>query len=299
MSFRQTYKGIFQFKDQAALERAMAENQAEAMGADALGLQDCYYSEGVMLIDLDSVASVQLWEEMSVAIATLAMHASRGFLYAVAYDGGETGPRKEYYEASADQDIHFPDSPAVAAADDHFVMRVGATYRYQVHSEAGPSELHWTVREEQVGGETFYYFEDPDHFHMRYNAYWEGFYSYKQGGAVYAVTADNATELADLVAEGAHRLYRVYDNAGKPGELHLVINTDNDHFLIFRQQEDTALDTPYGHFAKCMKVEMELVHVMDSELYREKQVQYFAPGIGMVQWEKGKTKAVLSTIQNG
>jgi hypothetical protein len=296
MSFRQTYKGIFQFKDQAALERAMAENQAEAMGADALGLQDCYYSEGVMLIDLDSVASLQLWEEMSVAMATLAMHASRGFLYAVAYDGGETGPRKEFYEASAYEDIHYPESPAVAASQDYFPMRVGATYTYQVQSENGASELQWTVREDKVEGETFYYFEDPEHHHMRYNAYWEGFYSYKKGGAVYAVTATDRNELADIVALGIHAKHRVYDNAGRPGDLLLAINMDSDHFLIFRQHENASLDTPAGHYADCMKVEMELLHVMESDLYREKQVQYFAPGVGMVQWEKGNTKVMLASV---
>lgn len=299
MSFRQTYKGIFQFKDQAALERAMAENQAEAMGADALGLQDCFYSEGVMLIDLDSVASVQLWEEMSVAIATLAMHASRGFLYAVAYDGGETGPRVEYYEASAEQDLTFSDSPALAEQDDCFVMRVGATYSYQVQSEAGSSQLNWTVREDRAGGETFYYFEDAEHHHMRYNAYWDGFYYYKQGGAIYAVTADDHAELELIVDIGAHRHHRVYDNAGRPGDLLLAINNQNDHFLIFRQKDRVALDTPMGHFANCMCIEMELFHVMESELYRETQLQYFAPGVGMVQWEKGGTKVQLSAIQNG
>jgi hypothetical protein len=297
MSFRQTYKGIFQFKDQAALERAMAENQAEAMGADALGLQECYYSEGVMLIDLDSVASLQDWEEMSVAIATLAMHAARGFLYAIAYDGGETGPRKEYYEASADQDVTFPVRPAPADEADFFVMHVGATYHYVLQSDAGESELQWTVREEKIAGETFYYFDNPEHQHMRYNAYWEGFYSYKQGGAIYAVTAADTSELATLVGEDAHLKHRVYDNSGQPGDLLFAINKESDHFLIFRQQEFVAIDTPKGHFPRCMKIELGLYHAMDSELYREQQTLHFAPGIGLVQWEKGKTKVALASIQ--
>ena len=127
MAFRQTYKGIFQFKDQAALERAMAENQAEALGADAMGLQDSFYGDGVMLLNIDARAEEKDWEEMDVAIATLAMHASKGFAYAYADRGDGTTPQVEYYEANSGDSAPIPENTdtAPAIADDYFPMAEG------------------------------------------------------------------------------------------------------------------------------------------------------------------------------
>src|SRR5688572_7625524 len=134
MGFRQTYRGIFQFRDQAALERAMAENQSEASGADAMGLQDSFRSEGVMLVNIDAVAKKQDWEEMAVAMATLAMHASRGFLYAVAFDG-QNGHKSEveYYEATNGRRKPNPANSETAPAlqDDYFPLKEGSHYVFK------------------------------------------------------------------------------------------------------------------------------------------------------------------------
>ena len=286
MSFRQTYKGIFQFKDQTALERAMAENQAEAMGADALGLQDCYHSEGAMLFDIDIVGTAQDWEEMSVAIATLAMHASRGFLHAFAFDGGEIGPRKEYFEASEPQDLHLEPGSALPPSEDFFPMNLGTTYQYQGSRHGEPVDIKWIVRKNTLNGQDYYYFEDPTQAHVHYNDFWDGTYYRKNGSLVEAIMAGNAHELAILDPADRYMCQAVYNNHGKPGDTHYAIWKDSDHFLIFTQEEPTDLQLPIGSLKGCMTIRMELYHVMGSDMYQETQYQYFYPGIGLVRCQK-------------
>ena len=129
MGFRQTYKGIFQFENQEALERAMAENQAEAIGADAMGLQDSFHGEGVMLLNVDTESSQQDWDEMSVAMATLAMHATKGFLVAVSHNDPDDID-VQHYAANGGGSVPVPGSESVQTGKDYFPLNEGASLIY-------------------------------------------------------------------------------------------------------------------------------------------------------------------------
>jgi hypothetical protein len=295
MSFRQTYKGIFQFKDQSTLERAMFENQAEAMGADALGLQDCFHSPGVMLIDIDTTATLQDWEEMAVAIATLAMHAARGFCYALAYDGGETGPRTEYFTASGEELPKTEKLPVPALADDYFPLREGARYRYQVSGMGELVEMTWTVRNIKHGPVTYHYFQDEAIGNVHYNDFWDGTYFRKRGPEIDAVMAGNERELDALDRKDRYAFQAVYSSLSKPGDIHYAIWKEGDHFLQFTVEAFEDLNLPVGKLAACMRVRMDLYHVMGSEMFHEVQHQWFAKGHGLAMWRKGEGSLRLTS----
>lgn len=296
MSFRQTHKGIFQFQDQSALERAMFEIQAEAMGADALGLQESYHSPGVMLLNIDVTASVQDWEEMAVAIATLAMHAGRGFCYSTAFDGGETGPRVEYYTASGPYQTPRADFAAPPHSEDYFPLREGSRQVFEVKGLSGWTEMEWNVRKVEVGSKPYYYFETGENFKIHYNEFWDGIYFHKHGPFLDAVLAGSDRELSGMLPGDRYSMQQAYSSLAKRGDVSFAIWTDGDHFLEFTVEGFEDIELPVGRMLDCMKVRMELYHVMGSEMYRETQYQYFAKGHGLVHWKK---RGASLSLKNG
>jgi hypothetical protein len=293
MSFRQTYKGIFQFKDQATLERAMFENQAEAMGADAMGLQECYHSPGVMLIDIDTKSSLQDWEEMAVAIATLAMHASMGFCYALAYDGGLTGPRSEYFRASGEPLNSVDGGSALKPEDDFFPFQVGTSYEFAAHGLGEYDQVVWTVNELMVGKQSFPFLKDATNRVIHFNDFWEGTYFRKRGALVDLVLASDEDDLMSMDFEDRYTFQQVYSSNSEVGDTHYAIWMDGDHFLQFTVEAFEDLELPIGKLAGCMKVRMDLYHVMGSRMFHEVQHQYMAKGYGLVKWEKGDASLAL------
>jgi len=271
----------------------MFEIQAEAMGADALGLQDSYHSAGLMLLDIDITASVQDWEEMAVAIATLAMHAGRGFCYATAFDGGLTGPRVEHYMASGPYRSPRDPKPTPSLSNDYFPLKDGDRHVFEVKGLDGWAEMEWNVRRIEAAGQEFFYFETGEHFKIHYNELWEGIFFHKDGPYVDAVLAGNDPELSQVLPGDRYSLQQVYSNLAEEGEKHYAIWTEGDHFLEFTVEGFESLDLPAGHFDRCMKVRMDLYHVMGSEMYHEEQVQFFAKGQGLVHWRKGQASLSL------
>lgn len=301
MSFRQTYKGIFQFRDQAALERAMAENQSEASGADAMGLQDSFHSEGVMLVNIDALAGEQDWEEMAVAMATLAMHASRGFLYAVAFEG--TGGQKsqvEYYEATNGRRKPNPanTSDAPAISEDYFPLHAGSIYQYQGSGTSRPS-YSYTVRSLDVNGLEFFYLENPDAPGPHYNEAFDSTFFYKDRSQVFTVNAGKERQLHAVDPENPKSMQLVYQNNAQAGDVLYTIWAEGDHFSVYTVEGKVDVDTPAGQYKDCLKVRMESYHVDEENMTTEVHRQYFAKGVGMVKYEKGPATLMLASFQMG
>ena len=202
MAFRQTYKGIFQFKDQETLELAMAEIQAEALSADAMGFQDSFRGEGVILLDISAMAEEQDWEEMEVALATLAMHASKGFAYAVAIRENGTHPVVEFYEADGGGKTPIPknsdSAPAIEA--DYFPMSEGANFVFRSLQDES-KVFNWTTHKYSVGDRDYFFFQDKDATNVQFNEYWDGTYYYKNSSLVGTVAAGTKEELEQTFAE--------------------------------------------------------------------------------------------------
>ena len=76
-----------------------------------------------------------------MAMATLAMHASRGFLYAVAFDK-KNGQKSEveYYEATNGRRKRFPANSPVEPllADDYFPLQEGNSYTFRSTNPESP-----------------------------------------------------------------------------------------------------------------------------------------------------------------
>lgn len=288
MGFRQTYKGIFQFKDQAALERAMAENQSEAMGADAMGLQDSFRSEGVMLLNIDAIAKEQDWEEMAVAMATLAMHASRGFLYAVAFDR-KNGQKSEveYYEATNGRRKPFPANGATALAlsQDYFPLHEGNSYAFKTNNPDKPA-YHLDVHKVEVHGLDYYYLVNPDHVGSKYNEALDTAFFYKDKAHIYSVSAGNEKELHAVDPENPRSFQLLYNNASRPGDVLYAIWKEGDYFVVYTHEASVAVNVPAGQFPDCMKVRVETYHVQEENMSIETQYQYFAKGVGLVKYER-------------
>ncbi|HHG86483.1 MAG TPA: hypothetical protein ENJ82_17160 [Bacteroidetes bacterium] len=295
MDFKQSYKGIFQFESQAALEMAMSENQAEAVGADALGFQDSYHAEGVMLLDIDATASENDWEEMLVAIATLAMHASKGFLVASAIPkGGE--PKTELFYANPNKQPLGPEnSDALPDEENYFPLIKGSNYTFKA-TNRNTDSVHWSVNTIKAHGSEFYYFTAPEAGQFEYDDYSHSAFFQKKNALVCTVHASNQEELASLDFSDPYASQVIYNNNGKPTEeLYLVWNPNNV-FGIFAQEGFVDLELPMGSFANCMKVRAELYHVEGANMSKEVHYEYFAKGIGLVKWEKGDAKLELSAF---
>ena len=284
MGFRQTYKGIFQFKDQETLEMAMYENMAEAMGADAMGLQDSFHGEGVMLLNIDAVAKAADWEEMGVALATLAMHAYKGFVYAVSYDPELESPLTEYFEANGEGSSTEPEAGStVLPKDDYFPMLEGAHYVFR--SRGQNKTFDWTTHAIEAHGRKYLFFKDDTATNVHFNEYWEHTYHYKVGNLVGTVAADTEEELRNLSPDDPYSSQTVYNNNGQPEDmLYSIWKTDNV-FVILTQEEFETVRVPLGEFQECMKVKVELYHVENDSLVVRAHYQYFAKGIGLVKWK--------------
>ena len=286
MGFRQTYKGIFQFKDQAALELAMAENQAEAMMADAMGLQDSFRGEGVMLMNIDAIAGEQDWEEMDVAMATLAMHASKGFAYTVADRGDGSPLQTEYYEANGGGSTPVPtNSPtAPAISEDYFPMKEGAHFVFQ--SKKDPSKtFDWTTHKHEVNGREYFYFKDLSSLNVHFNDYWDGTYYYKDKSLVGTVAAGTEEELNALQADDPYASQIVYNSQGAPGDMLYTIWKQSDVFVILTQEEFQTVEVPFGTYDNCMRLRVELFKVSGDTMDKRIHHQYFAKGVGLIKWE--------------
>jgi hypothetical protein len=289
MGFRQTYKGIFQFRDQAALERAMAENQSEASGADAMGLQDSFRSSGVMLLDIEAIAKEQDWEEMAVAMATLAMHASRGFLYAVAFDGKDGQKSEvEYYEATNGRrkpnPANTPSAPALA--DDYFPLYEGSTYAYK-STGTKHDTYRFNVHKIEVNGLDYYYLENPETSGSHYNEALDSAFFCKDKSHLSTVSAGNERELHAVDPDNPRSFQLIYNNSSQPGDVLYAIWNAGNHFSVFTTEQMVDVETPAGKFPNCMKVRVESYHVDEENMSTEVQYQYFAKGVGLVKYEKG------------
>jgi hypothetical protein len=288
MGFRQTYKGIFQFKDQTALERAMFENQSEAMGADSMGLQEGFRSESVMLLNIDAVAKEQDWEEMAVAMATLAMHASRGFLYAVAFDRKDGGKSVvEYYEATNGRRKPLPanSAEAPALADDYFPLHEGNTYTFRTSNLEKPV-YHLHVHHVEVNGLDYYYLVNPDHVGSKYNEALDMAFFHKDKAQIFSVSAGNEKELHAVDPDNPRGFQLLYNNNSQSGDVLYAIWKAGDYFVVYTHDGNVDLTLPAGTFIDCMKVRVETYHVQEESMSIETQYQYFAKGVGLVKYER-------------
>lgn len=288
MGFRQTYKGIFQFRNQDALVRAMAENQSEASGADAMGLQDSYHSEGVMLLSIDAVATEQDWEEMAVAMATLAMHASSGFLYAVAFNG-EAGEKSEveYYEATSGRRKSLPANHPVTPENDFFPLHEGSYYKF-VSGGADPRRLELHVHKVEVHGQDYYYLVNPETADRHYNEALDTAYFCKDKSFISTVGAGNERELHSIDPENPRSFQLIYSNSSQPGDVLYAIWKSGDCFVVYTHESNVDLELPAGRFPQCMKVRVETYHVQEENMRHETQYQYFAKGVGLVRYQRGE-----------
>lgn len=297
MTFRQTFKGIFQFENQADLERAMAENQAEAMGADAMGLQDSFRGEGVMLLNIDAQGQDQDWEEMAVALATLAMHASKGFAYAVAHRASDGTPEVvEYYEANKGGNTPMPEnSPETPLVkDDFFPLLSGSEFKFRSSKGDGHS-FTWKTHMFEAHGRSYYFFQDEAKAPVYFSNYWDGTFYYKDKSLVGTVAAGTEEELRDLSVDDPYTSQVVYNDQGKPGDMLYSIWKSPDVFVIFTQEESEEVSLPYGNLKDCMKVRVELYHLDEDEMDVKTFYQYFSKGIGLVKWEiEGETLELVS-----
>ena len=284
MGFRQTYKGIFQFKDQETLEMAMNENMAEAMGADAMGLQDSFHGEGVMLLNIDAVAKSADWEEMGVALATLAMHAYKGFVYAVSYDPELENPLTEYFEANGEGSSTVPEAGStVLPKDDYFPMLEGAQYVFRSRDQN--KTFDWTTHAITAHGRKYLFFKDDAATNVHFNEYWEHTYHYKAGNLVGTVAAETEEELRNLSPDDPYSSQIVYNNNGQPEDMFYSIWKTDNVFVILTQEEFETVRVPLGEFQDCMKVKVELYHVENDSLVVRAHYQFFAKGIGLIKWK--------------
>jgi hypothetical protein len=296
MSFRQTYKGIFQFKDQAALERAMFENQSEAMGADSMGLQDSFRSEGVMLLNIDAMANEQDWEEMAVAMATLAMHATRGFLYAVSFDreGGKKS-EVEYYEATNGRRKPLPtNGDAPTLENDYFPLHEGNTYTFRSTNPEKP-QYHLHVHQVEVNGLDYFYLVNPDHVGSKYNEALDMAFFHKDKSFIFTVNAGNEKELHAVDPDNPRSFQLLYNNNSQSGDVLYAIWKAGDYFVVYTHDGFVDVSTPAGDFAQCMKVRVETHHVQEENMSISTQYQYFAKGVGLVKYERDAVHLELET----
>jgi hypothetical protein len=297
MSFRQTYKGIFQFKDQATLVRAMAENQSEAMGADSMGLQESFHSEGVMLLNIDAMAKAQDWEEMDVAMATLAMHASHGFLYAVAFDGKDGQKTTvEYYLASNGQRRPLPPNSdtAPATSEDYFPMVEDATYDY-VAKGTQRDKVRFVVKSLEVNGQQYFYVYDEGGHGLHYNEALDSAFFLKDRSQLFTVTAGNEKDLHSIRPDDPRAYQLVYNNLAEEGDITYAIWTEGDYFSVYTRLENVDLDLAAGKFKDCMKIKVDTYHVEEEGMRHLVHHQYFAKGVGLVKYEKGDAVLELSS----
>jgi hypothetical protein len=297
MGFRQTYKGIFQFRDQAALERAMFENQSEAMGADSMGLQDSFRSEGVMLLNIDAVAKEQDWEEMAVAMATLAMHASRGFLYAVAFDG-KNGQKSvvEYYEATNGRRKPIPANTATApkASEDYFPLHEGNSYVFQSKNPERP-KYQLDVHKVEVNGLDYFYLVNPETVGSHYNEALDISFFHKDKSQIFSVNAGNEKELHAVDPDNPRSFQLLYNNNSQPGDVNYTIWKSGDYFVVYTHDSMVDVQVPAGKFSDCMKVRVETYHVQEENMSIETQYQYFAKGVGLVKYERNEVSLELES----
>ena len=264
----------------------MAENQAEAMMADAMGLQDSFRGEGVMLLNIDAIAGEQDWEEMAVAMATLAMHASKGFAYTVADRGGDALVQTEYYEANGGGETPVPvntdEAPANAA--DYFPMKEGAHFVFR--SQKDPSKtFDWTTHCHETNGRKYYFFQDTSNLNVHFNDYWDGTFYYKDKSLVGTVAAGTVGELDGLSLSDPYASQIVYNTNGATGDMLYTIWKQSDVFVILTQEDNENIEVPFGTLEDCMKLRVELFKVTGDTMGKHVHHQYFAKGIGLVKWE--------------
>lgn len=301
MSFRQTYKGIFQFKDQLTLERAMEEIQAEASGADAMGLQDTYHSEGVMLIDIDALANQQDWEEMAVALATLSSHASYGFVYAVAFER-ENGQKStvEYYEGTTGLKRALPKNPAKAPLleNDYFPFVVGSSYSYRGIGLPYES-FSYTIGQLDINDQEYFFLEDKESGGTHYSEALDSAYFHKNRSHVFTVRAGNESELHESDLGSPRDRQLIYNNASKIGDILYAIWKDGDYFVVYTRLANEDVEVPAGKFKDCMKIKVETFHVEEESMTRELQYQYFAKNVGLLKYTKGDASLELTACNVG
>lgn len=275
----------------------MAENQAEAMGADAMGLQDSFRGEGVMLLNIDAQGEEQDWDEMAVALATLAMHASKGFAYAVAHRDGEDRPEVEYYEANAGGSTPVPENSqeTPAKSEDYFPLVEGARFRFRFSNDTERSFL-WTTHMLEAHGRKYYFFRDEAQAPVHFSSYWDGTYYYKNNALIGTVDAGSDGELRQVRVDDPYASQIVYNNQGQPGDMLYSIWKKPDVFVIFTQEANADLELPYGSLKDCMKIRVELYHLEEEdEMNVRTAYQYFARGIGLVKWEiEGESLELVS-----
>lgn len=286
MAFRQTYKGIFQFKDQASLERAMAENQAEALGADAMGLQDSYHSDGVMFLNIDARAEEKDWDEMAVAIATLAMHASKGFAYAYADRGDGADPQIDYYEANSGDSAPVPantDAPP-PRNDDYFPMGEGAHFVFRSNIDEN-KVLDWTTHKYSANGRDYFYFQDAGHHNVHFNDYWDGTFYYEDNSLIGTVAVGSEADLDQLSLNDPYASQIIYNSNGKPGDMLYSIWNQSNVLLVLTQEDFQDISVPYGELKECMVIRVEMYKITEDSLDVHVHRQYFSKGVGLVKWE--------------
>lgn len=301
MSFRQTYKGIFQFKDQVTLERAMEEIQAEASGADSMGLQDTFHSEGVMLIDIDALASAQDWDEMAVALATLAMHASYGFAYAVAFERDNGGKSTvEYYEGSTGLKRELPvnTNSIPDLADDYFPFVVGAKYSYQGKGLRHES-FSYSIGMLEVKDREYFFLEDLESGGTHYSEALDSAYFFKDNSHIFTVRAGNERDLHKEEADDRRAFQLIYNNQSEVGDVLYAIWKDGDYFVVYTRLPNEDVEVPAGSFKDCMKIQVETYHVEEENMSHELQYQYFAKGIGLLKYTKGEASLELTACNVG
>lgn len=278
----------------------MAEVQAEALGADAMGLQDSFHAEGVMLINIDlKSGSEDDWEEMEVAMATLAMHASRGFVHATAQrDAGSGIPEVEIHTASGGgtPPVAPNSDEAPPIADNYFPMVEGAKYDFKT-TNMNVDSLQWEVSKLAAHGTEFYSYSDPDGGQLHFNNYWDSAYFHPNRSHVSTVHAANAEELAALDMSDPQSHHDIYNNLGKPGDESYCIWAQDNIYGLFVQEAFQEVTVPAGTYPNCMKIRAELYHVEGPDFHQQIQYQYFAKGIGLVKWEKADIKMELSAVE--
>ncbi len=286
MAFRQTYRGIFQFKDQASLERAMAEIQAEALDADAMGLQDSYHGDGVMLLNIDARASEKDWDEMAVAVATLAMHASKGFVYAYADRADGTEPQIDYYEANSGDPAPVPENTDTPPPHQHdyFPMCEGAHFIFCSDIDSNKI-FDWTKHKYSTIDRDYYYFKDAGHHNVHFNDYWDGTYYYVNNSLIGTVAVGSEAELDQLSLSDPYASQIIYNSNGKPGDILYSIWNQSDVLLILTQEGFQNISVPYGNLEDCMVIRVEMYKITQDSLDVHFHKQYFCKGIGLVKWE--------------
>jgi len=264
----------------------MAENQAEALGADAMGLQDSFHGNGVMFLNINAKAAEQDWDEMAVAIATLAMHASKGFAYAYADRGDGSEPQIDYYEASGGGSTPTPANTDQAPAlnEDYFPMRTNSRFVFRSNKDENKI-FNWTTHNYEAQGRTYYFFQDDGHRNVHFNDYWDGTYYYKDNSLVGTVAVGTEPELDDLSLSDPYAAQIIYNSQGQPGDVLYSIWNQSDVLVILNQQDFEDVTVPYGSLKDCMVIRVEMYQIKDDKLDVDVHTQYFCKGIGLVKWE--------------